>query len=459
MRCVLSLCLLVGANSSQALDRFQVEGYLLDNGLQVLLKPGDDRNHVAIRLVVGVGFDDFSCADQELPHLLEHLLFSGVDGGGEGDLEERMQALGGDWNAFTSATDTTFVIEAPARNERKVLDLLLAVLTKTQLDEKALTISRNIVEREAGGHYSHLQRWLDKQDVGHPASDQLAVEMGTKCTERSSVQDMTLEQVEAVRKSWYAPNNMTLIMVGGLDKVLPAYLERTFGELKASEPTEHPDIPVTLHTPDQERTLTSGWVGDGAKMHWFYQEPSLEGEQDVALDLLQSYMEWAIYKELRLKHSLSYGPWSQREAFGDTGMLSLNADLDRKDVDQARTIVVQLVQRLQKDGLDPATFARLKQAAIARQGWAVQGNSALADYYWSALTDYSDGHFSDPARQLSKVTLKQTDDAMRKLFAQAPYIRIEEPLLSYDELYELGVSLLVLLGLGALGWGFWRRHH
>lgn len=94
MRCLLFACLLLGSLPSFALDRFQVEGYTLPNGLQLLLKPGTERGHVAIRLVVGVGLDDFSCEDKELPHLLEHLLFSGIDATGEGGLEERMQALG-----------------------------------------------------------------------------------------------------------------------------------------------------------------------------------------------------------------------------------------------------------------------------------------------------------------------------------------------------------------------------
>ena len=49
-----------------------------------------------------------------------------------------MQALGGDWNAFTSNADTTFVIEAPAKNQRKVLDLLLALLTQTRFDDSAI---------------------------------------------------------------------------------------------------------------------------------------------------------------------------------------------------------------------------------------------------------------------------------------------------------------------------------
>ncbi|MBO6275987.1 MAG: insulinase family protein, partial [Pseudomonas sp.] len=133
MRCLLFICLLLGAAQGFALDRFSVEGYQLPNGLQLILKPNNDRGHVAIRLVVGVGLDDFSCADQQLPHLLEHLLFSGIDDTGEGGLEARMQALGGEWNAYTSAADTTFVIEAPANNQRKVLDLLLSLLTRTEL--------------------------------------------------------------------------------------------------------------------------------------------------------------------------------------------------------------------------------------------------------------------------------------------------------------------------------------
>lgn len=158
MRCLLLAFLLLGSLPVVALDRFQVEGYTLPNGMQLMLKPGTERGHVAIRLVVGVGLDDFSCADKELPHLLEHLLFSGVDDSGEGGLEERMQALGGEWNAFTSNADTTFVIEAPARNQRKVLDLLLTLLTRTRIDEKALEAAKRVVEREDGGHYTHLQR-------------------------------------------------------------------------------------------------------------------------------------------------------------------------------------------------------------------------------------------------------------------------------------------------------------
>jgi predicted Zn-dependent peptidase len=441
---MLFACLVLLSLPCAALDRLQAEGYLLPNGLQLLLKPGNDRGHVAIRLVVGVGFSDFSCSEQETPHLLEHLLFSGLDETGEGGLEERMQALGGEWNAFTSDTDTTFVIEAPARNQRKVLDLLLATITRTELTEARLDTARRIVEREDGGHYSHLQRWLDHQDLGKDASNQLAIEMGLRCADRASAAGLTLAQVQAVRKQWYAPNNMTLIVVGELDKLLPAYLERTYGELVSVTPSDHP-APTLEHRPAaRDRTLIQGWVGDAARLHWYFVEPELDTLPAGVWDLLQAYLDWALYKKLRLEEGLSYGPGSQNEPFGDSTLMSLNADLDRDDVARARDAVQALTDQLHRDGLDRATFERLKAAAIAHLAWAVQGDSGLADYYWGALSDYEDGRFADPAQALREVTLDQANEAVRQLFADPGYVRVEKPLLGYDQLELLAAAACVL---------------
>jgi len=456
MRGLLLTVLAVMCSQAQALDRSQVEGYLLPNGLQLLLKGGDDRSHVSIRLVVGVGFDDFSCAEQELPHLLEHLMFSGIDEGGEGGLEERLQALGGEWNAFTSNADTTFVIEAPARNQRKVLDLLLQVVNTTVIDETALDTARRIVAREDGGHFSHLQRFIDRQDLGRSASSQLAVELGLKCAQRSDVENLSLEQVQAVREHWYAPNNMTLIVVGGLDRLLPAYLERAWGELEAVEPSDHQDLRSISQPAQARRELTTGWVGEGAKLHWYFVEPVLDTAQPQTLSVLQSYLDWALYRELRLEHGLSYGPWSEREAYGDTGLLSLNADLERDDVAEAERLIGGLIERLKRDGLDPATFQRLQQLAVDRQSWAAQGNSALADYYWSALADYSDGRFASPARQIRDVSLQEANETLRQLFAEPGYLRIEQPLFNEERLYRAAVGALVVLVL-CIGLAVWLR--
>jgi hypothetical protein len=263
---------------------------------------------------------------------------------------------------------------------------------------------------------------------------------------------MTLEQVQALRDRWYAANNMTLIVVGGLDRLLPAYLERTFGELPATEPEERRNL-ESITQAEQRRDLTRGWLGDSVKLHWLFIEPVLDNDHQATLDLLSRYLDWALYDQLRLRNGLSYGPSAQRESFGDTGLLSLNADLERDDIDKAVKVMQALFDHLRKEGLDPDTFARIKDASVAKESWSTQGNSALADYYWGALNDYTDGRFANPVRKLRQVSLAQANEALKALLKEDGYLRIEKPLLGYDELYGL-VALMVglILAAGLLRW-------
>ncbi|MBP3935426.1 MAG: insulinase family protein, partial [Pseudomonas sp.] len=208
---------------------------------------------------------------------------------------------------------------------------------------------------------------------------------------------------------------------------------------------------------DAERELVRGVVGNTATLHWLLPEPVIEGQSDETWTLLRDYLEWALYSELRLQHGLSYGPWAEREVFGGVSFLSLNADLERENVPKAREVMQQLKARLLKDGLDPQVFARLKQTAISRQAWTVQGSSALADYYWASLGDYDEGRFADPARQLQAISLEQANGALRELFAEPGYIRIEKPLFSYHGLSMAIFGGLLLLISAVVGWRLWRR--
>ncbi|WP_263146328.1 pitrilysin family protein [Pseudomonas sp. RIT-PI-AD] len=452
MRYLLSLLLLLTL-PLHAEDRLQAEGYLLENGLQVLLKPTAQRGHVSIRLVVGVGFDDFSCADQELPHLLEHLFFSGLDGGDEAELETRMQALGGEWNAFTGESDTAYLIEAPAERQRQALDLLLDVLQRTRLTDANVAEVKRIVQRESGGHYSHLERWLDRQDlVGREAHQQLAVELGLACAERPQVASLGRDRLEALRHDWYVPNNMTLILVGDLDPLLPAHIERRFSDLVEGPQMERRALPHVRHQAAPRRTLRQGLFGESAKLHWIFREPALDSADNPTWELLRDYLEWALYRRLRIERGLSYGPWSERRAYGEESFISLNADLERGDVGRAERVMAELLDELRRDGLDPATFERLKAAAVARQAWAIQGDSDLADHYWYALGDFEDGRFGDDKARLGAVSLDQANRAIQRLLERPGYLRIEKPWLGFTSLYGLagGLSLVILMGL-ALG--------
>ncbi|UUD65374.1 insulinase family protein [Pseudomonas seleniipraecipitans] len=439
-------------SSVLAADRFKVEGYPLDNGLQLILKPSSERGHVSIRLVVGVGFDQFDCRHKELPHLLEHLLFSGIDDSGEAGLEARMQALGGDWNAYTRDSDTTFVLEVPAANQRAALNLLLAALFNTELSEARIDAAKRVIAHENGEHPAAWQRLLGSAAGDNDATEQLATELGLACAEHDSLDNLNADALERLRSEWYVANNMTLIMVGDLDRRLPAYLERRFGELPPGPMPELRELPESTGKAEAERTLRNSLVGDTAKVHLIFAEPWV-GELDHGTwQLLRDYLQWAVYRELRLEHGLAYGPSVERSAYASSSFFSINAEVARGDVDETLQRVRDLLHGLARDGLDADTVERLRNVALARQNWTVQGNTALADYYWSSLGDYEEGRFADPAKQLRQIHTAQLDAALNLLLKQPTYQRVEKPLLGTHGLIAcaVGFALLVLLAIGGL---------
>lgn len=427
----------------QAADRLQVEGYSLDNGLQLILKPTRERGHVSIRLVVGVGFDQFDCRHKELPHLLEHLVFSGIDDGGEAGLEQRMQALGGEWNAYTRDSDTTFVLEVPAANQRKALDLLLAALFNTELTQARIDAAKRVIRHENGEQPAAWQRLLGSPAGSDAALRQLAGELGLACTGQDALEHLDREALEKLREDWYVANNMSLVLVGDLDRRLPAYLERRFGELPPGPMPELRDLPDSTQDAKAERTLFNGLAGETAEVHLIFVEPWV-GELDHATwELLRAYLDWAIYRDLRLEHGLTYSPEIDRSAYASASFFSLGAKVARGDIDETVRRLHDLLHELARAGLDGDTVERLRGVALARQNWMAQGNSALADSYWNALGSYEEGRFADPARDLRQVDTAQLDAALRLLLQQPSYLRVEKPLLGYNGLYGSGAALLL----------------
>ena len=55
------------------------------------------------------------------------------------------------------------------------------------------------------------------------------------------------------------------------------------------------------------------------------------------------------------------------------------------------------------------------------------------------------------------MSLAQTNQAMRQLFKQPGYWRIEKPLLSYDMLNWIGAGVLGLIAIGVIGVRSYRK--
>ena len=216
LACVLpSILVHAGAFSPPGL--YDPETYVLENGLRVVLKPRHHSRSVSFRLAVGLGFWDFPCDKQELPHFIEHLLFAGTSRYGESELDAMVIRHGGYWNATTDSESTIYELEIHSRHALLGLDLLHHILTDAQFSQDQVELSRSIVHRESGGEPSALRQWLYRQGIGKTGFDKYLAVTGYGCAGLPTAGTITRDELLAVKARYYVPEKMALVAVGDFD--------------------------------------------------------------------------------------------------------------------------------------------------------------------------------------------------------------------------------------------------
>src|SRR5580700_10445891 len=103
---------LIGAISPAAADGPEIANFTLKNGLEVVVIP-DHRTPVVTHMIwYKVGSADETPGKSGLAHFLEHLMFKGTAQNPEGRFSQTVTALGGQENAFTTASNAIMLSSA-----------------------------------------------------------------------------------------------------------------------------------------------------------------------------------------------------------------------------------------------------------------------------------------------------------------------------------------------------------
>jgi zinc protease len=201
----------------------------LDNGLTVLTKEDNTAPVVTVQVWYRVGSRNETPGINGIAHQLEHLMFKGT--------KDRpiqfgrfFSALGSDSNAFTSYDQTAYFGTVEQEKMKALLVLEADRMKNSLIGDKELTSEKRVVISELQGYENspsyRLGRAVMKQ--AFPNSPYGLPVGGTK----ADVQRFTVEQVRDYYRTYYRPDNATLIIVGNF-KTEPtlALVKETFGKI------------------------------------------------------------------------------------------------------------------------------------------------------------------------------------------------------------------------------------
>lgn len=218
---------------------------VLANGLKVLVKE-DRRAPTVVHLIAyRAGSVDEVNGRTGVAHALEHMMFKGTRTVPSGEFSRRVAAMGGRENAFTTRDYTGYFQQIPSKRLSEVMALEADRMTNLVLSAEAFATEREVVieERRLRTEDRARARVFEQlMAVAFTASPYRQPVIGWM----SDLQSMTVPDLEAWYRAWYAPGNATLVVVGDVSAAdVFALAERHYGtaaprELPARKPQDEP---------------------------------------------------------------------------------------------------------------------------------------------------------------------------------------------------------------------------
>ncbi len=400
----------------------------LSSGLSVLRIPMPGVKSVTVLALANTGSRYETAKEQGIAHFFEHIVFKGTNNYPDAQvLAGAIDAIGADFNAFTSKEYTGYYVKSASDHLETSLDvvsdmLLAPKILQDDIDrEKGVIIEEiNMYEdtpmRQIGNLFESLV--FDGSGLGHDI-------LGTKET----VSSITSQDFRRFLKKWYGLSNLVLVVSGDAslvesDKTLELitkYFSKETETREAKRVDTHAlsqkelkiskDILSVTYKRTEQAHLCMGWLG-------------LDREDDrrYALTLLSTVlganMSSRLFTEVREKRGLCYYVHSDTDFYHNTGIFGASAGVDPSRIEEAISVMLSEFYSL-VDGTKPVTEEELKKAKDYISGSMVLGledSRSVAQFF--GMKKLLSDRIKSPTEVLAafeKVTLKEVQAVAKAL--------------------------------------------
>lgn len=338
-----------------------ISEYTLGNGMRVLLFPDPTKPTVTVNLTYQVGSVHETYGQTGMAHLLEHLLFKGTPT--HRDISGEMKRRGIDFNATTAQDRTNYFASFPAGSDH--LDWVLGMeadrmlnsrLDRADLDSEMTVVRNELEARENNPAGVLMQRVRSTAFLWHGYGQ-------TTVGASSDVEAADIHQLRAFYRTWYRPDNATLVVAGRIEPAdVLRRVQASFGKLRAPA-TPLPARPTVEPPQDGEREVTVRRAGDLRIAMASYHIPARTHADNAALMVLAEVLGHTpggrLHRAL-VEPRIAAGTGTGADGLADPGLFSAVV-VQPKDGDAARAEAILLAQ-LEQLADTPVSDAEVAQA-------------------------------------------------------------------------------------------------
>ena len=344
----------------------------LPNGVRILSEHIPAMNSASLGIWVHTGSRDEEASESGAAHFIEHMLFKGSEDCSSAEIAARMDAIGGQVNAFTTKELTCFYARALNAHLREALDILSEIFFRAKFAEEDVQTERGVILEEMG---------MYEDDPSDLVSERLnaAVYPDTPLGRPilgapETLCQMTGAWLREYKRTHYVPQRIVVAVAGCFEDSI---LEEIAARFSTLEPLPvKATVPATYHP---AFTLKEKPIEQN---HLILAFPSITQKDDrrYALQLLSSVlgggMSSRLFQEIREKQGLCYSIYTYGSSYDETGIFAVYTALNREMEGDALRAILAVLRDFEENGVTQEELDRARELSKANVLMGLESNTA-----------------------------------------------------------------------------------
>ena len=281
---------------------FPVEEHALPNGLQIRLLRDHALPVATLYSFFRVGSRNERPGITGISHLFEHMMFNGSRKYGPKEFDRKLESAGGSSNAYTSNDMTAYYEDFASDALPLVLDLEADRMASLTIDDNSLAREREVVKEE--------RRFRTDNDIDGMMDEAMGALAFLAHPYRwpvigwmTDIDAITRQDCEQYFRTYYAPNNCTLVLVGDFEsRSALALIEKLYAPIPKGEPL--PAVATGEPPQKGERRAVIRYPSQAPALLVGFRAPDGRDPDSLVLDLIETALSSG--EGARLKRALVY---------------------------------------------------------------------------------------------------------------------------------------------------------
>lgn len=368
-----------------------------------------------------------------LAHFTEHMFFKGTAKRGANSINNVLERVGGELNAYTTKEETVLHTTVLKEDLPKAIDLLMELAFSSTFPQKELDKERDVIMEEivsykdvpADSIYEHFEQLLFN---GHPLQMQI---LG----EKKSLKKITSQVMQEYNSRNFIPQNMAFTVVANYpqEKIVSLVKKaalKYFGKQIELEIIAEGDTGNSANGVNYREDWKKGETFCKTIAKRSHQAHCIVGTEAynlydskrIALSVLTNILGGPasgsrLNMALREKNGLVYNVEAVFTPYADTGIFSIYFGCDKDDVQKCLQLIKREIDRLVETPLSAATLKGAKKQLIGQLSIAQDNAEAQCLSMGKSLIVYGKiSNFEQMRRKIESITAEELQIVASEIF-------------------------------------------